>query len=77
VVPAANPKDEADHDRQRKVHEVEEHRHDVLGADDVGLVELVLQGDGWQRPHEQRALEAGEVVRREACLSRVPAHGLV
>ncbi len=77
MVPAANPKDEADDDRQRKVHEVEEHRHDVLGADDVGLVERVLQGDGWQRPGEQRALEAGEVVRRKARLSRITAHGLV
>src|SRR6202158_1311636 len=77
VIAAADPEEETDDDRQWEVHEVEEHRQDVLGADDIGAVERVLEGDGRQRSSEQRTLQAGEVVGREARLSGVAAHRLV
>ena len=59
------------------MHEVEEHRRDVLHADDVGSIEVVLQRQGGHRTREQRALEPGKVVGREAGLSGVAAHRLV
>jgi hypothetical protein len=59
------------------VHEVKEHRDQVLPADHSRVVEGVLQHQGWKGASENEALEARQVVRRETGLGREPAHGLI
>jgi len=43
MLPAVHPEDEPDHDRQDEMHEVQDHRNQVLWTDHSRAVEGVLQ----------------------------------
>ena len=58
MLAAVDPEVEPDHDRQREVHEVEEHRDHVLPADDAGVIEGVLQNQRRDGAAEDQALQA-------------------
>src|SRR5258708_22277118 len=59
------------------MHEVEDHRDDVLNPNDVRVVERVLQYERWNRSAKERSLQPREIVRGKAGLRREPAHRLI
>ena len=77
MVPAAQPEDESDQDRQREVHEIEEHRDHVLRAYGFDVIEGMLQRQGGQGSREDGLLETRQVVWREAGLRGESPHRLV
>src|SRR6266516_1092652 len=77
VAAVVQPEHKAHEDGQRKVHEVEKHRNEVLRADDGRLIERLLQGQRPQGARKERALQAREVVTRKPGLRRKATHGLV
>ena len=58
VVPAVEPEEKANEDRQREMHEVEKRRHHVLHTDHARVIEVVLQRQRWQRAPEDGAFDA-------------------